>query len=511
MSRRRITAETSVTQSVAPLDASPQDQCLRNPDLLEQILRYCGTPDSVDDDPLRPIFRIRARRCIYGVLLTCRGFFDCGVKILWASLDNFLPLLRLLPSFALLVDRDSRQVYHLPGSLGDADWAAFDRYAAYVKEIIYARPINAVDPLVYVRLATRGVTLLPNLSRLQYLVYEPSSADILLAISPSITWIDLACYPSTSRVETFLSMLSAKSFRLSHLYIWGYDGAALSSLKAFDALQSLELQTLEGPLSASELVEIGTMPLQSFTTDMVGWDDLNFETIPPRSIFVGLVNLNVEAAGALLDRNIPLLLPRLGGSGMHSISIRRRNAGLDNVNTCTVISEQISSRWAMSLKHLELREIPYTLDAFSSMQALTQLETLTLQNVISTPLSETRVLAVVRALPALTALSIEGAEADLTFFTCVAQSCRALRELHVGCRQYKFPDSLSTTPALAHPLHTLRFFETKAVAPDLLARHLDRLFPRLARITGESSDPWDEVQKLVFMCQDVRRTALQHQ
>ncbi|KAJ7473147.1 hypothetical protein B0H11DRAFT_2430502 [Mycena galericulata] len=499
MSRRIIKADTSVAQSAAPLDASPQDRCLRNPDLLEQILRYCGAVPHEGDRPAY-LYKSMARKCLYTLLLTCRAFYDCGVKVLWASLDNFLPLLRLLPSFALLAGRGGKHVYTLPGSIGEAEWAVFDRYAGYVKEIVYAAPRNVVDPFVYVRLAMRRMTLLPNLLRLECYVVDAPSADILLAISPSIMSVKI------------------HSPRLSHLSIGNCRGSVLSICKSFGALRSLDLQRLEGSLSTTELVEIGSIPLQSFGTDMDGWDNLNFETISPRRIFVALTHLNVNATSALLDRNIPLLLPLLGGSGMFSIIIaanRRRNSGVDDAHTFTVISEQISSRWARSLKHLELREIPCTLDAFSSMQALMQLETLTLENVIKGPLSDPRVLAVVRALPALTALSIEGAEADLTFLACVAQNCFALRELHVGFHQPKLPDSLSATPALAHPLHTLKFItggRKISVTPGLFARHLDRLFPRLARITGVGSGyRWEEIEIIVFVCQDVRRTALHQQ
>ncbi|KAJ7105950.1 hypothetical protein C8R44DRAFT_806306 [Mycena epipterygia] len=155
------------------------------------------------------------------------------------------------------------------------------------------------------------------------------------------------------------------------------------------------------------------------------------------------------------------------------------------------------------------------------MQGITNIQTLTFHHILEGSLSDARVLAVVETWSELTSLSIEGGEGDIEFLKCVAEHCPALRQLQVGF----FPETLpaiATTPTLSHALQRLTFFNPlsgehryggerrwNSVDVHLLARHIDRMFPNVEAITGENwhTHRLKEVEKLVFMCQDVRRTA----
>ncbi|KAJ7105951.1 hypothetical protein C8R44DRAFT_328984 [Mycena epipterygia] len=163
MSRRKTRSTRAVEPPPTSLGSSPQHQCLRNSDLLEEILRHFKTEDSAS--------RNQTRRTLYSVAQTCKGLSHSALKLLWRRLDNLLPLLRLLPSLTL-----EGKIYHMPGLVGDAEWAIFDRHAAHVREIIYMQAARRVDPVVYVRLAMRKLPLLPNLERFECTTYEPAGS-----------------------------------------------------------------------------------------------------------------------------------------------------------------------------------------------------------------------------------------------------------------------------------------------------------------------------------------------
>ncbi|KAJ6631788.1 hypothetical protein B0H10DRAFT_1975198 [Mycena sp. CBHHK59/15] len=515
MSRRKRKPATTDIEPPVSLRSNPIEQCLKNSDLLEEILRHLGTAEST--------MKTWTRRYLYSVALTCKSFSYSAVKLLWRRLDNLLPLLRLLPSFAL----DGR-VYNLPGIVRESDWAIFDRHAAYVREIVYVETSCAVDSMVYVRLAVRKLPLLPNLSRFECFS-DPPGAELILCISPSIASLSLKSYSSSSTPTTiFLDMFSVDSPHLSQLSVDHLPGAVLSLCKAFRTLKSIELRNLQGPITAAALAEIGSLPvLQSFTTDMVGWDEVDLEPIASRSIFCALTHLEIVATATQLHRNIPLILPVIGTTDMQSIIIglpapHRYRASTDwegtqGSETFTAISQCIGARWSTTLGHLELRRIPCTQDDFAMMEGITSLHTLNLQQILSGSLSDASVLVVVRTWSELTSLSIEGGEVDIDFMQCVAQHCTALRTLHVGFFSQKLP-AIPKTPALSHPLHRLAFFPSigdsqyHGIDLHVLARHIDRMFPHVATITGSRDDvKWGEVQKLVLLCQDVRRTTLEQQ
>ncbi|KAJ7469586.1 hypothetical protein FB451DRAFT_1559972 [Mycena latifolia] len=528
MSRRKTSTRSSAKAATSLLN-SPQHQCLRNSDLLDEILRQMWPPDLPSRAELK-----RLRGSLRAVALTCKGFSLSAVRTLWRRLDNFLPLLRLLPSFELRDD-----IYNLRGIVADAEWAVFDRYAAYVREIVYVdAPRNrSVNSLVYVRLAMHKLPLLPNLSRFECSVTDPPGGEIILCVSPSIISVTLQSR-ETSSTETFLDMLQPDSPHLAHLTIVNHPSQVLSVCGGFRTLKSLDLRRLSG--DSPGVVAIGSIPLlRSFTTDMSGWNAQELESTSARSIFHGLTHLSINAAPARLRLYIPSFLPLIGSTQLQSIAIVNAHAGIldwdrdggaPSAATFAALARCIAASWPASLKHLELIEIPCAQDDFVAMEGIASLQTLRIHETLRGPLSEARVLAIIATWSELTTLSLEGVEPDLEFFKCVAQHCGALRTLRTGY----FPGTaglpaLATTPVLAHPLKDLTFVNNmghesrwnesrlnesrwNALDLHLLARHLDRMFPQVETITGEGyGHRWAEVAKLVSLCQDVRRTAWEQQ
>ncbi|KAJ7895363.1 hypothetical protein B0H13DRAFT_2523959 [Mycena leptocephala] len=488
------------------LATTPQEQCLRNSDLLDQILRAL-MPRSPNAQETR-----LGRVTLNSAALTSRAFSYSAVKILWRRLDNLLPLLSLLPSF-------EHCFYTLSGIMEDADWETFDRHALYVREIIYSRTWpGPVDPLAYMRLAKRKFILLPNLSRFEC-SSDPCGPDFILYISPSLVSLRLES-SEPSETETFLNMLSVEASPLSELVIAHQQNTVLLFCNLFRNLQSIDLKVLSGPVTDAAFLALASLPLlRSLTTDMSGWDKLGFQSIAPGSIFCALTHLNVAAIPGLLRRNIPLFLPLIGATCVVSITVIQSHnySGWQlpsaSAETLTTIAQCIASRWPTTLRNLQLEGLACTADDFSSIQGLTNIQTLELKQTLQGSLSDARILAIVRTWSQLTSLTIEGADADMEFIKCLAQHCPMLRSLHVDFFPHPLPD-IRTTPALAHTLYELRFARQRVehrwsyVDIHLLARHLDRLFPRVASIAGEGTNHrWRDVEKLVLMCQDVRRTA----
>ncbi|KAF8172533.1 hypothetical protein K438DRAFT_2056146 [Mycena galopus ATCC 62051] len=482
-----------------------QDQCLGNPDLLDQILRF--VPNDKD--------MCLTRTSLYSAVLSSRAFYHSAVKVLWQRLDNLLPLLHLLPTF-----KESGSHYYLPGLIADTDWEVFDRYAAYVKEIVYKRTRGGIaDALVYMRLAMHNAIPLPNLSRYECASDRPGP-DLILFISPSLASLRLEA-SLASDTETFLNMLSAVAPRLSDLALANYPNTMLLSCALFRQLQQVDLASLHGPVTNPAFNALASLPLlQSLTTDLTGWDKIDFQSIGHGSIFCALKHLTMSAPKNLLGRTIPLLLPRIGSTSMVSIIVVDSDPHYSawetshgSVETFTAVTQCIASCWPTTLSHLQIEGVACSAEDFATLQGASKIKTLELRKTLQGSLSDSRVLSVFRTWSELTSLTINGADADIELMTCLAHHCTALRFLHLSFFPHPLPE-ISTTPVLAHALAELRFFRNNydhswnRVDLHVLARHLDRLFPEVAKIVGEGSHQrWKDVATLVLMFQDVRRTA----
>ncbi|KAJ7642627.1 hypothetical protein DFH06DRAFT_1334012 [Mycena polygramma] len=287
----------------------------------------------------------------------------------------------------------------------------------------------------------------------------------------------------------------------------------------FRSLESVELKSLTGPVTNDDFLAVASLPhLRSFATDLCGWDQIDFDSILLRSTFTALQNLTITAHHVALRRILPLFLPRIGAPSMISMAVLKSSPSYDTgtpgVETFTALSQCIATHWPTTLHTLRIQGVPCTPAEFSPIEGLTKIHTLELKQALEGSLSDARILTIVRTWSELSALTIQGAEADIDFMKCLAQHCPMLRTLHVGFFPHPLAD-ISTTPVLAHALVELRLFQLpvpesrwNAVDLHLLARHLDRLFPRIESVTGDGSNHrWKEVAKLVSMCQDVRRTA----
>ncbi|KAJ7214998.1 hypothetical protein GGX14DRAFT_443584 [Mycena pura] len=514
MSRRSKRSKVVVSPPTSPTPpvtaAFPaQTSCLNNPDLLGTILRHL-------DDAENP----RANRgSLHAVALTCSALSPSAVKILWERIDNFLPLLRLLPTFQY---NDDIHQYELGGIVADSDWEVLERRAANVREVCYVnRSTRQIHPVAYLRLATRKQPLLANLQRLDLSSSYCPDAEMLLCLSPSITSLKLACTASSTS-QTFLELLAADAPYLLHLSLSGARKMPATD-HLFRNLKTMVWTDMNQPVTSAALLQIGSIPqLHFLKTDVENWDKAVFESIAHASIFWALTKLEISAK-MRLHTVVPAFLLRIGSPNLQSISMTTRYHDYDRLDNTdctaafTTVAECLVSRWAASLTHFELCGMPTSFEHLPSLNGLGRLRTLTLDCNLRGALSDERMLALVATWPSLETLTLASGGADIAFLQALAAHCPALQTLRVPCVPDEIPD-LPDTPVRAHALRELRFaalepvsYKWRQVDVHLLARHIDRLFPQVASIGGEGyQNRWREVEKLVKMCQDVRRIGWEH-
>ncbi|KAK7058114.1 hypothetical protein R3P38DRAFT_2599710 [Favolaschia claudopus] len=512
------------TGRVAAAPTPLQDQCLSNSDLVDQILRFLCS-NAGDSENLSKAELAKARKALRAVALTSRIFSYSAVKILWRRLDNFFPLLCLLPEFR----PDDRQTYHMTGFIEDADWERFDRHAAYVREVVYTPPPpnTKINPTTFIRLAQHKPCLLPNLTLFEC-ADSSCNLDLILFVSPALASVRLETSHAAD-AETFLNLALAMSSPISKLTIAGLPSSILSTCARFLNLETIEFKQLRQPFTTNAFEALGSLPrLRSLTTDLSSWDPKALEAVAPKSVFCALTRMKFDCIGADIAQTIKLLLPLIGSPSMTSISVRLHSYGVARYTNEAMLSlsQTIASQWPTSLETLEIRGLKSTVEDFGHIEGATGIRTLELTDTLKGSLNDPRFLSTLRTWTHLESLTITGAEADLDVIKCLAQHCPSLHYLRLAFFPHPLPE-VHTTPVLAHPLAELRMCETSRdtgwdsnryhsmhSSPDLhaVAMHLDRLFPNLTKIHGEGyHNSWSQIEKLVFMCQQVRRTALQQQ
>ncbi|KAJ6544285.1 hypothetical protein B0H19DRAFT_1170183 [Mycena capillaripes] len=504
---------THVSHYPPRLALPARDQCLRNLDLLEQFLTFEAR--TFTDLTL-------TRRTLYSAALTSKNFSECAIKLLWRRLSNILPLLRLVPNFRL-----EGEVYILPGIVTEEEWAVVHRYAAYVWDIDFAQYGTwaqngiSVDPSVYVLLAMRGRPLFPNLRRLSLSTSEGYTAEMLLCLSSGIKSLTLADIPDIW-AETFLHRLTSNGAHLSYLSLGNHAGP-LSKCIAFQTLKALELHGTNGgmPITAAHLIELGSLPaLQSFATDMSGWDRVELASVARQSLFQALTELKINADLGLMHRKVLEFLSSISSCQMQSLSIWSRmgqgwgarwEGNTSSTGIFSAIMRCIEARWTTTLQHLDILQISGLLDDLVPLQEVKGLQSVHLRSVLRGPLSDARVLSVIRTWINLRTLEISRAEADATFLRCLAEYCPALRTLRVAYTAAVPPTLDVTAQTTSHLLEELRFFPVNRVCWNhtritRLAQYLDHFFPNLVTIRGEVGNMWwEEVEQLVFEHQENRR------
>ncbi|KAK7008068.1 hypothetical protein R3P38DRAFT_3027278 [Favolaschia claudopus] len=530
-----MSASPSTTDSLvlsSTLGVARED-CLQNSDLVAEIVQHIGGGSSAGIDELR-----RGRHSLLQVALTCRALSPSAIKFLWRSLDNLLPLLQLLPSFT-----QRNGTYYLLGAMTPHEWDKFDCYAAYVQEIHDESFPDAtnIEPSVYLQLAMRKAPILPNLRRMKFMSASGRSpSEILLyALSPlrEVEIKDnsnvLGGSDTATMGEVIFSALGGSATRnswITTLVLTGQRYTILSDNITLDRLESLTLEDMKGTMDASVIRWIGSIPtLHSLTLMRIRvireQDVQDRSLLLKRGSFKGLLHLRMEG---FPDSHPGLVFLRLISSTiLQTLTLQIESGQRSRPNPAAAEIKdfpRIIAQWSQSLcdlelsapvfcdqedfhslfghlrhlRRLHLRVTAQTLEAgefFRSLGVLSEIETLSLNLTFADRLGMDLVVRLAQHCPKLQFLQIPLPSTQLTLF--------------------------STTPVSGHNLKTLvvlpipkpRLNNNSLVDAVNVARHLDRLFPRLTAVRyyiaegSHESQKWKDVQELVFAFQDVRRCA----
>ncbi|KAJ7483254.1 hypothetical protein FB451DRAFT_1438915 [Mycena latifolia] len=548
--------------SILPDPSSPsvavdaREQCLRNSDLLEEILDHLSSASDRQELETQ-------RQTLLWIASTCKDFSPSAIKFLWRRLDNLLPLLRLLPSFT---ERDG--IYCLFGAMTPIEWMSFDRHAKHVKEIVYDDIPDAIhiEPSVYLRLGLRYSPILPNLGRFSPLhALELSSVGAMLTPIPG---------PSMEMTRVMVvSSLREKPSHISHLLLVAQPTTILCDGIPLDKVTSLELRRINSTsLDPTLLRRIGSLPhLRSFTADstcitdsvirnlapdLFGSTPSHFDSISGGHLFMELTHLRLNGDLTRVDSPVPLFLKTIGSRKLRSLTLQMARTwdslvqavgrGTRGAVPSAPIMHIISHCWSKSLRELDL-EVSHSYEAILELLGgLSALCSLKLSgDVFHVPVPvDKSICSVFAGLRELETLSMccrfyfsewdPPVSLNLRSIAILARICPRLRELDIPISTSELPPLVSTpTISLNLSQITIHYsdfvFANTLVNAIALARHLDQMFPRLnslrydtstrgrsavwpsARAVTKPSDQvaaWAQVQELVLAFQDVRRNAL---
>ncbi|KAJ7098947.1 hypothetical protein C8R44DRAFT_356053 [Mycena epipterygia] len=513
-------------------------ECLRNPDLLEEILGHI--PSAGDPHNLRA-----QRQSLLWIASTCKAFPPSAMRLLWRRLDNLRPLLCLLPSFTSIAGSAL-----FLGSVGSHEWAVFDRYAIHVKEIANTvvdieNSIMHIDPSVYFRLALRCPPILPNLIQVECTASQALASEIFVYMQSPLQRLQLGGLDVMPDVATqmVVSSLSSQPLRISSLVFVNQPCSILSEGITLEHLTSLDLRDMKGAMPISLIRQIGSLShLRSLAADTKCFTGASLAAFPDfksladsadnrTTLFMGLTYLELRAKPSTLSSGICVFLQIIGTQSLRSLVLQESAPALWNSNKIEGDSfHTIIHRWSKTLRTLELEVYNLSWDNLKLLNRLSALRSVRLSGSLLGPYCD--ISSVCTGLSDLEVFSFRcrsftPISFDIRSITVLAENCPKLQELDVAISARELP-SLSLTPMISHSLGTIivhshspeiHFGPTPpdAISNTLaLARHLDRLFPRLSTVRydagsgarGAIETAWAQVQELVFAFQDVRRESV---
>ncbi|KAJ7448946.1 hypothetical protein FB451DRAFT_1053586 [Mycena latifolia] len=497
-------------------------QCVAPPEILTLIFEEIdlATPPRSLDSNLRELHS--TRKSLLAAALTCTDFCPLALDILWRTIDNLSPLLRLLPAL-----KPINGVNTLSGQIEPADWARFRCYAKRVRRVMYpgdALPLPT-HPSVYPALAMLHQTpLFPNLVSIECTSARVDASspfpEALLLLSPTIRHVEISALaldlPSTT---IFLSTLAGVSSQLSSLTLRNQSYAVLEAIALpFPCLRELDLTEMVGAMSTDFLKALSNLTILASLSI-----DLNFpdfpsvlsvaQTVGPCS-FSALKRLHIRCSS---DTILAISLRLITSRGLHTLVIDGRSTSQVHLPWSITLCQEIADRWPYSLRRLEISNLVSNLvpapTSCLELFALRSLNIFTLRNSPALSFAGVTLSDIAKAWPEITSLSIPSLPGvTISNLAVLAQNCPQLTDLEISLTAAIPVPPLSTTPVCGHALRALTVCDSPCspVGVQILSRHLDRLFPRLQSVRSEDRDSarWAEVESLIFTFQDVRLHAL---
>ncbi|KAJ7193126.1 hypothetical protein GGX14DRAFT_593196 [Mycena pura] len=540
-----------------------RELCLRNSDLLEEILGHILSASDRQDLQIQ-------RQAHLWIALTCRDFLPSAIKILWRRLDNLLPLLRLLPSFS---ERDRDGVYYLCGPMTANGWTSFDCHAKHVREIVYHDIPDTIyiEPSVYFRLGLRNSPILPNVWRFACsgTTSGPSASETLLYMQLPLRALELGSMDAMSNPTPGPSMemtramvvssLREKPSQISHLILVAQPVTIFDEGIPLDKLMSLELAKMIMNAASPDptfLRRIGSLPcLRSFRADstcitesaiknlapnLFGSTPSHFISISGRGLFMELTDLRLRGDLIGVKSPVALFLQLIGSSKLQCLTLQKKKKnwasllvqgegrGARSAVPSAPILHTISHRWSKSLRQLDL-EVYHSYEAILELLAgLSNLCSLKLSgDILNIPVGKS--ISMFAGLSALETLSLHCrfylrergsfVSLDLRSISNLALFSPRLRELDIPISASVLPP-LESTRTISLNLRKITVNYSDFVLADTIAStiglacRLDQMFPRLNSLRYDNgtaatacTNPsdrvvaWAQVQELVLAFQ----------
>ncbi|GLB44328.1 hypothetical protein LshimejAT787_1602580 [Lyophyllum shimeji] len=266
--------------------------CLANPDIQSLIFRYFGATvhsQGVRDD-------LHSMNALPVLARTCRAFTETALSVLWLSLPNVVPLVKVMPSHLWSgIDKTRTRVYILmfTSTPASTDWERFDYYARKVQALGFyslAGPLWNIDNNVMTTLAAHcsARPLLPNIREISFsqrAPQRPESVSLEFAqclLSENITHLAITGgYPTVTLIDA-IRRICPKIETLDIDLDRALEFAVVTAMKhlvcALSHLQDIRVSIMRPrkfQLERDALYHIGMLPsVKKFATGLMTPDEL---------------------------------------------------------------------------------------------------------------------------------------------------------------------------------------------------------------------------------------------
>ncbi|KAI1785850.1 hypothetical protein LXA43DRAFT_100386 [Ganoderma leucocontextum] len=477
-------------------------------DAFHEILSHLRPSEYfVFDDDEEIVARSALRGTLLSLAVSCHAFSDSSMNMLWYSLDNIHPLLKLLPNY-----HRCDSTYYLMGDMSPEAWSRLQAYAARVRGITYSRKAG-IDPSVWRTIfeQCQGTPLLPNLQKLHTIKLNANHIFTLRALaSPSLRDVflefyeDLGANQSTNAVAPIaglaLQEFSMRAPGLSKLCVYPDLTIAREHLMCLPRFTQMEQLYLSDRFPFDEellLLLVNFRNLTDLKVSVMLRDSTDSAPLDLTDGFQNLTTLNLSGQPAHLARfMLACSMPRLSDLSLWLDSHRADGLDISLASICRHIGPHTLTHFEIQVENF-LRPPRFLMNFLEPLLPFANLEQVVF-HVADLPLRDQDLVRISRAWPKLRMLRLKHSHVTLSDpdrepGSVERPTLQGLVELarrcpHLGCLCIPELDAsvlpqLDTVPLMGHgPLdlcmQNLVGAEDEETQLDV-AVILDRLFPRL--------------------------------